>query len=141
VRWAFAAPEGVIATMAEWLSIDYPVDVVRLSFSGSRMDFSNDMEFASRLPRLKELHIGGQTISEDIVASIKRMKGLEGLSFSDTDVTEESAAALQKVLPQVDITVFERIGDSARVINLRRDGTVTRERLPGLRELRQQQER
>jgi hypothetical protein len=118
VRWAFAAPEGEMATLAEWLDIDYRVDVFRLAFIGSRIDFVRDMEFASRLPMLKELHIGGQTISEEIVACIKRMKGLETLSFSGTDITAESAAALKKVLPEVHITVYRRIGPSDSVLDL-----------------------
>jgi hypothetical protein len=118
VRWSFAAPEGEIATLAEWLDIDYRVEVVRLAFIGSRIDFLRDMEFASRLPMLKTLDIGGQTISEDILSCIKRMKGLETLSFANSDVTEESAAALKKVLPDVHIKVYRRIGPSVSKIDL-----------------------
>jgi hypothetical protein len=118
VRWTFAAPGSKTATVAEWLGIDYQVDVVRLGISGARIDFLSDMELASRLPMLKELDIRGQTISEDIVAAIKKMKGLETLYFTDTDVNEESAAALKKVLPHVQIKVSGRIGRSVRVIEL-----------------------
>ncbi len=116
--------------MANWLGINYEVDVVLLGFLGNRVDLAKDMELALKMPKLKNFFLHGEPVSEDVTAALAKMNGLESLSFSDTaitddavtmlkgmdglktlaftatEVTEDTAADLKKALPQTRTLVY-----------------------------------
>jgi hypothetical protein len=106
VHYAFAAPTGWEKEMADWLGIRYEIDVVHFQVYSPRIDLPHDVEIALRLPKLKNLGIHGEPIGDDIISACKRMKWLERLALANTDVTEETAAALKRALPNTEVSVY-----------------------------------
>jgi hypothetical protein len=117
--------------MADWLGIDYEVDVVSLGFRGPSQDVAQDIEVAARLPKLRGFSLHGEPITKDVIAALialqgleslvlirteisddealnglKRLKGLRSLDFHSTDINEAEAAGLKRALPHTRIRVW-----------------------------------
>ena len=132
--YSFAIPTGWEKTVADWLGINYEVDVVTLSFRGPSQDVAKDIEVVARLPKLKGFSLQGEPITKDVIAAIKSMKGLESLvlvraeisdhddlnalegmnglrslDFHRTDLNEGEAAALKRALPLTHIRVWGEV--------------------------------
>jgi hypothetical protein len=67
---------------------------------------AKDMETALKFPKLKRFSLREERITEEVLAAIKRIKGLEKLSFTNTNMTTDSAVALKGELPHVHLSLY-----------------------------------
>jgi hypothetical protein len=107
--FSFVEPQGWEKKVADWLGLSYQIDVEYLGFAYSRVDLASDLEIARKMPKLTKFSLADLTITPDILASVKRISGLETLTFTNVNMTKDEAVSLKRELPHVHILLYKEV--------------------------------
>jgi hypothetical protein len=104
-RLKFQAPSGWRKTIADFVGLDYTLDVTSFVVDGNQGDPRRLLELAKELPQLKQLRFQSCLNGDSYIDLLAELSQVETIELYFANVSPTALAKLRKALPKVNVQV------------------------------------